>query len=293
MSDEPIPVPELAPPPPPAAAPDPRLDIALQVTAAVGGGFVVFVAYQVVLLALVQRWPDHLRTSVLFGQVLGLLLPTFGALALAKALGMLPAARPHAPVRPGPAVGLVVWTSANALLLLAIVTSVLAAQVPDVLRKLQEFMGAMYEPLFELSGPLDVAGILLVLTIVPALCEEALFRGYIQRLLRGRLGASWSIGITAVMFAAVHAEPLGFLSRVMLGVGLGLAYERTGSLKLSMLMHAMHNLATILITPWEMSAAEIPARNEALLALMGAMPASFLAMFLWWRAVRALPPPRP
>jgi membrane protease YdiL (CAAX protease family) len=276
----------------PATAPrDPgaTIDLALQVTLAVGGGFAIFVFYQLVMLACLGVLPGRLRSGLAISQLVGLLLPTLAALALARRTGWLPAARPRARVSPGIAAGVLIWTSCNALILLALMTSSLAVVAPHLLRRLQDFMGQMYEPLFRLESPLDVAGILLVVTIVPAVCEETLFRGFVQRVLRGRLSAAWAIGISSVLFAGVHAEPLGFLSRVAIGVGLGVAYERTGSLRLPMIIHAAHNLISSLLFSWEMTDAEIPARGEAILMLVGAMPALFLAMFLWWRALRALP----
>ena len=288
------PGPTQAPGPAPAPAGAPRdrgssIDLALQVTLAAGGGFAIFVFYQLVMLACLSILPGKLRSALVVAQAVGLLLPTLVALAIARRIGFLPAARPRLRVSAGIAAGVMIWTSCNALILLALMTSSLAVVAPQVLRRLQDFMGQMYEPLFALSSPLDVAGILLVVTIVPAICEETLFRGYIQRLLRGRLSAAWAVGISAVLFAGVHAEPLGFLSRVALGVGLGVAYERTGSLRLPMVIHASHNLISSLLFSWEMTDAEIPARGEAVLVLIGAMPALFLAMFLWWRALRALP----
>jgi membrane protease YdiL (CAAX protease family) len=275
-------------PPPPGAREDAWLDTTVQVAVALGGGFLVFVIYVVVQVVLFAKWPSHVKLGLLVSQVLGLLLPALGALALARRAGFVPATGPRRRVRPGPALGLAVWTSANALLGMLLVGSALALAVPDALRKLQDFMSQQYAPLLRYDSASDVIGLILVATIVPAICEETVFRGFVQRVLRGRLGERWSIGLTAAMFAAVHVEPLGFLARLVLGIGLGIAFERTGSLRLSMVMHASHNLMALLIEPWDEDPV-IPGRLEASLVLLGVLAALPVTLTLWRRALRALP----
>ena len=286
----PSPFPEPEPWPPSVPATDGRaMDIALQVTAAVGGLFVIFICYVGMQAVFLAAMPGRLRMAVLFGQVFGLLLPGLLLLQITKTLRMLPPRRQHAGVGPGLSLALATWTSGTALLAGAIVTSCLALISPEILQKLLNFGMEMLGPILDFQSPLDVIGIVLLVTVAPAICEEVVFRGYVQRILRGRLSAAWSVGLAAFLFSAVHLEPLGFLSRLILGIGLGVAYERTGSLRLPMLMHGLHNLVTVLLFPWGDSAAIVPLRHEAVIALLAAVPATCVAMFLWWRVVRALP----
>ena len=76
---------------------------------------------------------------------------------------------------------------------------------------------------------------------VAPLCEETVFRGFLQQPLVARLGPAWGIGITAVAFSALHLDPIGFLPRVELGILFGWLYLRTGSLWASMIAHAVNN----------------------------------------------------
>jgi len=76
---------------------------------------------------------------------------------------------------------------------------------------------------------------------VAPLCEETVFRGFLQQPLAARLGPAWGIGITAVAFSALHMDPIGFLPRVELGILFGWLYFRTGSLWASILAHMVNN----------------------------------------------------
>ena len=87
-----------------------------------------------------------------------------------------------------------------------------------------------------------------VLAVVPAICEEAFFRGGLQNYLYRHTGRFWiSILIVSIIFSAVHFSVYGFLSRVALGILLGLLYQYSGSLWLSILAHFINNAAAVLM----------------------------------------------
>lgn len=78
--------------------------------------------------------------------------------------------------------------------------------------------------------------------------EEIFFRGFAYRALRFRWGAPKAAFITAVFFAVLHMNAVAFLPIFLLGLYLAYLYERTGSLVPSMTVHAVHNLAMVLLT---------------------------------------------
>ncbi len=93
----------------------------------------------------------------------------------------------------------------------------------------------------------------LLLVIIAPVTEELLFRGIILRGLLSRYRPAVAVTLTALLFAAVHANPWQFLSPLFLGIAFGWFYLRTGSLGLCVLAHAMANglaLAGTLI-PWD------------------------------------------
>ncbi len=87
---------------------------------------------------------------------------------------------------------------------------------------------------------------LIVLGFIPALCEEALFRGGLQNFLARSTKNYWlSIIIVSIIFSAAHGSYYGFLSRFFLGVVLGFIYQYSGRLWLSILAHFVNNALAI------------------------------------------------
>jgi membrane protease YdiL (CAAX protease family) len=87
----------------------------------------------------------------------------------------------------------------------------------------------------------------LLVALVPAFCEEFFFRGYVQ----SRLVAIWPPGaailLTSTVFALVHYDPQHVAEVLPIGLYLGWAAWRSGSVWLSMLLHALNNLAAVLL----------------------------------------------
>jgi uncharacterized protein len=93
----------------------------------------------------------------------------------------------------------------------------------------------------------DLIASLFIVALLPALFEEALFRGGVQNLL-----SRWiklpivAIIITSIVFSAVHGSYLGFLSRFFLGFVLGFMYYRTGNIWLNVAAHFINNAIAII-----------------------------------------------
>lgn len=89
--------------------------------------------------------------------------------------------------------------------------------------------------------------IVLSLAVVPGLCEELFFRGFLLTSLRTRLAAWPAILLSALLFGAFHVvmadglATIRFLPSACLGILLGWVYVRTGSVIPGMLLHAIHN----------------------------------------------------
>lgn len=73
--------------------------------------------------------------------------------------------------------------------------------------------------------------------------EELLFRGVLYSWLRTKRGAAFTIGVTAVLFAAIHAgAPTMLLLALAVGVAAGLIRERTGSVTPAVIVHVLQNV---------------------------------------------------
>ena len=83
---------------------------------------------------------------------------------------------------------------------------------------------------------------LFVVVLLPALGEEALFRGIIQKKLFQQWGNfHLAIWISAAIFSAIHFQFYGFLPRMLLGALFGYLYYWTGSLWIAILAHFLNN----------------------------------------------------
>ena len=98
---------------------------------------------------------------------------------------------------------------------------------------------------------------LLSLAVAPAACEELFFRGFLQNSIRVRASASMSILSAAVLFGLFHVivkDALLFerlLPSTLMGIVLGIVFERSGSVLPGMLLHVIHNGLLILVSEFE------------------------------------------
>jgi membrane protease YdiL (CAAX protease family) len=88
--------------------------------------------------------------------------------------------------------------------------------------------------------------IILLATVVAPVAEEFIFRFFLYGVIRRYLGRSIGLIVSALLFAAVHAHLPSFAPLFVLGSCFTLAYEWSGSLLVSMTMHAIFNAITLL-----------------------------------------------
>ena len=97
----------------------------------------------------------------------------------------------------------------------------------------------------ETSDPLRRAAFVVFAAVVAPIAEEALFRGLLLPLLVRRLGSRTGMALTAIGFAALHGDAGSFPGLAAFSVALSLAYARTGTLLVPILMHALFNGANL------------------------------------------------
>ena len=86
----------------------------------------------------------------------------------------------------------------------------------------------------------------IVLSLIPALVEESLFRGYIQRRFLKRWSPAVAIGASTLLFSVMHMDSLQHIIAVVpLGLVTGLLAYRTNSVMPGMLVHAAHNTGVV------------------------------------------------
>ncbi|HBR02845.1 MAG TPA: hypothetical protein DD738_09550 [Ruminiclostridium sp.] len=88
---------------------------------------------------------------------------------------------------------------------------------------------------------------LLLVAVLPALCEELLFRGMIQRGME-RLGAGWGIFLSGFMFGLFHFDFQRLAAQTMIGIIAAYVVYRTGSIFNGMILHFMNNAMLTLLS---------------------------------------------
>lgn len=112
---------------------------------------------------------------------------------------------------------------------------------------LSEAVEAQLGGLMQLVGGAPPIGvILLLLAVLPAICEEIAFRGVILAGLRKSLGDNGGILMSAVLFGATHTILQQSLAAAPVGAILGVIAIRTGSLIPCVVFHAAYNSLQLL-----------------------------------------------
>lgn len=94
------------------------------------------------------------------------------------------------------------------------------------------------------SLPLYLLSVLLM-AVIPAICEELLFRGIVLHGLRSRFSDWGAILLSAIMFALMHGNLQQLVYPFILGAIMGWLVLRTGSLVSSILVHFINNFLVV------------------------------------------------
>jgi membrane protease YdiL (CAAX protease family) len=89
----------------------------------------------------------------------------------------------------------------------------------------------------------SAACVALLISGTPALCEEAVFRGFAQRRLLQRWSPALAIAVASVLFALAHMNVQQSPAVLPIGLWLGFVAWRTGSVWVSALCHFANNMS--------------------------------------------------
>ncbi len=89
--------------------------------------------------------------------------------------------------------------------------------------------------------------VIIIVAAVPAICEEVMFRGFIQKSFELKLKPFWAILITATFFGIYHFNPYGLIPLIGLGLYFGFAVYMSDSIFTSMSLHFLNNLVAVIM----------------------------------------------
>ena len=136
----------------------------------------------------------------------------------------------------------------GAFLALAVLLVIAVALTSSlILKPEQSPQRDLQELLRSLSGWGPSLILFLVVAGLAPFFEELLFRGFLLPLLARGQGMALALAISALLFGAIHLQPMGLPTLSMLGLVLGLAMRHTGSLRTPILVHACWNGSLFLL----------------------------------------------
>lgn len=121
--------------------------------------------------------------------------------------------------------------------------------LPDCLKGVEDMMRVMEDQNDELTKEFLIAnsfgGFLLniiVLALIPAVGEELLFRGFLQKCIEKISGnIHVAIWVAAILFSAIHCQFYGFFPRMIMGAMFGYFLYWSDSIFVPMLCHFFNN----------------------------------------------------
>lgn len=128
--------------------------------------------------------------------------------------------------------------------------------LPDAFSGIESWMKAKESKAADLTRlflKMDTGGELIynliLIAIIPAIGEELIFRGIVQRIFnKGRKNKHIGIWIAAILFSALHLQFYGFFPRMLLGAFFGYLFLWTGSLWAPILAHFINNGTAVLLS---------------------------------------------
>jgi membrane protease YdiL (CAAX protease family) len=124
-----------------------------------------------------------------------------------------------------------------------------SSPVVNSIRKLIDEVDKMvqsaYGSLLQSNSIFEASFIVFVVAVIPALCEETFFRGFVQRSFEHRFKPIWSIILTAIFFGIYHFNPYGLIALIALGVYFGYAAYLSNSIFIPIILHFLNNFIAV------------------------------------------------
>jgi hypothetical protein len=143
------------------------------------------------------------------------------------------------------------------------------------------------------APPLARVAVTLTAVLLAPLCEEAVFRGYLQRTLALRRTPAAAVALAAALFALRHLDPVRFPPLALLGGLFGWIAWRTGSIWPAVAAHVANNAAAAavaLLAPPAGPVVPLPTPAEAVAPLvLGGTAVALLGA--WLQGATPGPPP--
>ncbi len=110
---------------------------------------------------------------------------------------------------------------------------------------------------------------LLIVAVVPAICEEIAFRGLILSGFLQHYKPAGAIVMSSILFGVSHMVPQQMIAATLLGIILGMVATRTGSILPGILFHALHNGMVVAYMHYSMDQGKVVGYSEPVVLIGG------------------------
>lgn len=107
---------------------------------------------------------------------------------------------------------------------------------------------AMGLPDPDVNIQMDLASMIIFAAVLPAFCEEVIFRGAIAGSIEDNKNKLASLAIAGALFSVFHMNPAQTVHQFALGALLALLYYRSGSLWTTVIIHFFNNILVIALS---------------------------------------------
>ena len=123
----------------------------------------------------------------------------------------------------------------------------LVKSLKELLDTLNAYVEKTYGNLLKANNVFEAVLIVFVVAVIPALSEETMFRGFIQRSFEFKMKPFYAALITAIFFGANHFNPYGLIPLIILGLYFGYAAYKSGSIIVPIILHFLNNFTAVML----------------------------------------------
>ncbi len=263
--------------------------------------FGIFFLYQIVgggitLLLFGMDFTDDnvqaIRLATMIGQIIFLLIPTlilirFQSKNILKFVRMKPIGLPEV-------VFITVGVIAAQQFLQGYLVLQDMIQLPEAVQPfvdtVRKSIEEMYRTLVMVHTVPELLFVIIVVALVPAISEEFLFRGLVQRNFEYSFGLAGGAVVAGIIFALYHLNPFSLVPLMALGIVFGLLVYKTGSILAAILAHFINNVTAVVSVYYRREEILLPSETDPSISttLLVMLLSGFVAIGCWILLLNAI-----
>lgn len=163
-------------------------------------------------------------------------------------------------------------------------------KIADEYDKLKDMIEEIYDTMLGGESYYAFLRAMTVGAVVPAIAEETLFRGFLQRSLEERMKPALAIALSGVFFGVIHFNPIDMIPLIIIGLFLGFLAYASKNILVPIIIHFANNAFAIIIfysadvQELENSAEQLPPIFAAVLCFGGLLFVFLFCMLIYDRS---------